>query len=246
MKGREVASRKTGLYDSNLGIAFLWPLKWLLVTLLLYILLGLVALTAAFLFAKYQWLDPVKSADALFQAETVRVNQLVHSGIQVAGLATLTELTQQCTYWLFFKATTLHDAAYAYFSGYQVNEVDRLYLSQFIASNAREIYLAMNVIQVYGIRIGFVLTTVPLFFLLYIVAGVDGLTERYIRRACSGRESADMHKIGRLSKLMFFASGITLYLCLPISMSPFWIIAPLAVVFSVATRVQWQFYKKYF
>jgi hypothetical protein len=103
----------------------------------------------------------------------------------------------------------------------------------------------MNVVQIYGIRIGFVLAAVPLFMLLYVVAGIDGLTERYIRRVCSGRESADIHKIGRLSRLMCFAPGITLYLCLPIAMSPFWVIAPLALTFTVATRVQWQFYKKY-
>ena len=48
------------------------------------------------------------------------------------------------------------------------------------------------------------------------------------------------------AKLMFFASGVTLYLCLPVAMSPFWVIAPLALVFAVSTRVQWQFYKKYF
>jgi len=241
-----VAFRNSGLYDSNVAVAFLWPLKWLFGTLLLYVMLGLIALTAAFLFAKYQWPDPVQAADALFQSETARVKELVRRGSHAAGLSTLTELAQQWTYWLFFKATSLHEATYAYFSGYQVNEVDRMYLSQFVARNAREIYLAMNVIQVYGIRIGFVLAATPLFFLLYVLAGVDGLTERYIRRACAGRESADLHKIGRLTKLMFFASGVTLYLCLPVAMSPFWVIAPLTLVFAVSTRVQWQFYKKYF
>lgn len=241
-----MASRNTGFYDSNVAVAFLWPLKWLFGALLLYVMLGLIALTAAFLFAKYQWADPVQAADVLFQSEFSRVKELVQPGSHVSGLATLTELTQQWTYWLFFKATSLHEATYAYLSGYPVNEVDRMYLSQFVARNVREIYLAMNIIQVYGIRIGFVLASIPLFFLLYVLAGVDGLTERYIRRACAGRESADIHKIGRLSKLMFFASGVTLYLCLPVAMSPFWIIAPLAFVFAIATRVQWQFYKKYF
>jgi tetrahydromethanopterin S-methyltransferase subunit F len=147
---------------------------------------------------------------------------------------------------LFFKATTIHDAAYAYFTGYQVNDVDQRYLSQFIARNARDIYVAMNIIQVYGIRIGFILASMPLFILLYLIAGIDGMTERYIRRACSGRESADLNKIGRLSKLLFFAGGATLYLCLPMELSPFLIIAPLALVCFMATRVQWQFYKKYF
>ena len=241
-----MASRSSGLYDGNVAVAFLWPLQWLFGTLMLYILLGLIALVMAFLFAKYQWADPVQAADALFQAESARVKALVHPGSYVGGLATITAQTQEWTYWLFFKATSLHEATYAYFAGYRVNEIDRLYLSQFVARNAREIYVAMNVIQIYGIRIGFVLASLPLFFLLYVVSSVDGLTERYIRRACSGRESADIHKIGRLSKLMFFASGVTLYLCLPIAMSPFWMITPLALVFTVATRVQWQFYKKYF
>lgn len=241
-----MASRNTGFYDSNVAVAFLWPLKWLFGALLLYVLLGLIALTAAFMFAKYQWPDPIQAVDALFLSETTRVQSLARSGSHIAELGTLTELTQRWTYWFFFKATSLHDAAYAYFAGHRVNAVDQMYLGQFVARNAREIYLAMNVIQVYGIRIGFVLAAIPLFFLLYVVAAADGLTERYIRRACSGRESADIHKIGRFSKLMFFASGITLYLCLPVDMSPFWIVAPLALVFTVATRVQWQFYKKYF
>lgn len=241
-----MATKSAGFFDSNVAVAFLWPLKWLFGTLMLYILLGLLALVMAFLFAKYQWADPVQAADALFASESARVNLLIQPGTHVGGLATITDLTQQWTYWLFFKATSLHDATYSYFAGQKVNQIDQMYLGQFIARNAREIYLAMNVIQVYGIRIGFILAAVPLFFLLYIVSGIDGLTERYIRRACSGRESADIHKIGRLAKLMFFASGVTLYLCLPIVMSPFWIIAPLALIFTLATRVQWQFYKKYF
>lgn len=241
-----MATKQVGLYDSNIAVAFLWPLKWLFGTLLLYVFLGLIALVTAFLFAKYQWADPVQSVDALFQSESARVSNLVQSRSYIQGFASLPQITQRLTYWLFFQATTLHEVTQAYYAGQRFNEVDKLYVSQFIARNTREIYLAMNVLQVYGIRIGFVLTSIPLFFLLYIVAGVDGLTERYIRRACSGRESADIHKMSRLSKLMFFASGITLYLCLPIPMSPFWVIAPLCLIFAVATRTQWQYYKKYF
>ncbi|MBS1132513.1 MAG: hypothetical protein H6R16_3515, partial [Proteobacteria bacterium] len=47
-----MASRNSGLYDSNVAVAFLWPLKWLFGALLLYVMLGLIALTASFLFAK--------------------------------------------------------------------------------------------------------------------------------------------------------------------------------------------------
>lgn len=228
-----------------MAVAFLWPFKWLFGAAVLYVFLGMIALGVAFLFAKYQWADSIQASDALFLAESTRLNTLMQSGY-VGGIASLTQLTQQWTYWLFFEASGLHDAAYAHFSGQQVNHLDRMYLSQFVARNAREIYLAMNVIQVYGIRIGFILAAIPLFWLLYVLSWVDGMTERYIRRACSGRESSDIHKIGRMSKLMFFASTVTLYLCTPVVMSPFWVIAPLALVFVVGTRIQWQFYKKYF
>ena len=99
--------------------------------------------------------------------------------------------------------------------------------------------------RVYGIRAGIVIASIPLFFLVYFVATVDGLVERYIRRASAGRESADMFKLGRLSKLVFFASGLTFYLCVPISINPYWLVTTLAIVFAVATRIQWQYYKKY-
>lgn len=79
-----------------------------------------------------------------------------------------------------------------------------------------------------------------------MVSIVDGFTERYIRRASSGRESADLNKLGRLAKLMFFATAISVYLCLPVPLSPFWIVVPMAAIYAVGTRVQWQFYKKYF
>jgi integrating conjugative element membrane protein (TIGR03747 family) len=240
-----VASSSPWLYENNVAASFLWPLKWAFGALLLYVLLGLIALVVAFVFASYVWTDPIQASDALFQAEASRIASLVESGNHIDGVATLTRFAQKMSYWLFFKATTLHDAAYAYFAGYRVNRVDRLYLGQFIARNAREIYVAMNVIQVYGIRIGFVLASIPLLALLYLVAAIDGFTERYIRRACSGRESSDLNKIGRMAKMMFFAIAITLYLCLPVVMDPFWIIGPLALIFAVATRIQWQFYKKY-
>jgi len=241
-----VASRRSGLFDSNVAVAFLWPLKWLFGTVLLYVLLALIAQTMAFLFAKYHWNDPVAASEALFRSETARVTELLQSGAHADGFVMLPLAAQRWTYWLFFQATTLHDATYAYLSGQHVNEVDQMYLTQFVARNTREIYMAMNIVQVYGVRLGFLLASLPLFLLLYVLGAVDGLAERYIRRACSGRESADMHKFGQLAKLMFAASAITVYLCLPVAMSPFWVVVPLALIYAVATRLQWQFYKKYF
>lgn len=238
-----MATNRNSVYDTNLAVAFLWPFKTAVWSIFIYALLGCGAMMLGLIFAQYFWHDPIQSSDLFYQAEVARAQALSASGTR--HLLGLTEFTQRWTYWLFFQATTLHDAMYAHFNHEQVNQVDQLYLSQFVARNSREIYISMNVIQVYGIRAGMLIAAIPLFILVYFIATVDGLTERYIRRACAGRESADMNKIGRMGKLLFFAGGITFYLCTPISMNPYWIIGPMALAFAVGTRIQWQFYKKY-
>lgn len=238
-----MASSRNGIYDTNLAVAFLWPFKTLMWTIFIYALLGCGAIILGLFFAQYYWVDAVEATDQLFQSEVYRVQALSMNGTK--HLADLTGFTSRWTYWLFFQATTIHDATYAYFNHLEVNKIDQIYLREFVARNSREIYVAMNIIQVYGIRAGIIIASIPLFLLVYMLATVDGLVERYIRRACAGRESADMFKLGRLSKLIFFASGITFYLCVPMSINPYWIVTTLALVFAVATRIQWQYYKKY-
>lgn len=238
------SNNRTGPFDGNIAHSFLWPIKWLLSALAIYIFLGLLSIVVVLLWANFVWQNPIDASDILFKTEAARVLSMenLHFG---DFLTTLVEFTMRWTYWLFFKFTTIHDATYAYLAGYQVNDVDFMFFKTFIAKNVHQIYVAMNMNRVYGIRIGYFLSSLPLFWLVYVVALTDGLTERYIRRACAGRESADMNKLGKLSKLMFFATGVTLYLCLPVPINPFWLIAPLTLIYAVGTRVQWQFYKKY-
>lgn len=241
-----MASNQRTLYDSNFAVAFLWPFKVAIGLTVTYVMLGAGAIAIALLFAKYQWWeDPIQASDTLFYQESSRVKTLSESTGSQARLALVANASMQSAYWLFFKAPTLHEATQAHFAGARVNKVDKMYFEQFVARNAREIYISMNVIQVYGIKMGFLISAAPLFFLLYLVAGIDGFTERYIRRACAGRESSDMNKLGKLSKLMLLASLSMIYLCMPVSLDPIWIIVPLAVVFAVGTRIQWKFYKKY-
>jgi len=239
-----VASDQSSAYDGNLAHAFLWPLKWIIKGTLFYVGLGLLTMFTALIFAQYYWANPVEASAAVLQSEVARISDL---GVNVGNtyLSILANNVMNWTYWLFFKVTTIHDAVIAYSSGAQVNDLDKLYLGQFIARNGNEIYVCMNVIQVYGIRIAILLSTLPLFMLLNLVAFTDGMTERYIRRACSGRESSDINKIGKMSKLMFFALGISVYLCAPIAINPFFIVVPMATVYTIATRFQWKFYKKY-
>ncbi len=243
-KEKAVASERSSAYDGNLAHAFLWPFKWLLKGSLFYIGLGVLSMTIALLLTHYYWESPTETSALLLKIEMERIS-LLGVNVENTYLSFLAEKVMTFTYWLFFKFTTIHDAVVAYSTGAQVNELDKLYLGQFIARNGNDIYVCMNVIQVYGIRLAILLSTLPLFVLLNLVAFTDGITERYIRRACSGRESSDINKIGKMSKLLFFAMGVTVYLCAPIPLNPFFIIIPMAIIYTVATRWQWKFYKKY-
>ena len=140
-----MASNRNGVYDTNLAVAFLWPFKTLMWAIFIYALLGCGAIILALLFAQYYWLDPIEATDMLFKSETFRVHALTVTGTK--HLAGLTDFTSQWTYWLFFQATTLHDATYAYFNHVQVNQVDQIYLREFVARNAKEIYVAMNAVS---------------------------------------------------------------------------------------------------
>ena len=239
-----MASERNSPYDGNLAHAFLWPIKLLIKVSLFYLGLGLLAMFIAILLTQHYWADPVAASSALLKSEVARVSFL-NTNTSNAYLPTLASIVMNWTYWIFFKLTTIHDAVVAYSSNRQVNELDQLYLGHLIARNGNEIFVCMNVIQVYGIRVAILLSTLPFFLLLNFVSFTDGMTERYIRRACSGRESSDINKIGKMSKLMFFALGTIIYLCVPIDINPFFFIVPMAVIYSVATRFQWKYYKKY-
>lgn len=234
---------RSSAYDSNLATAFLWPFKSLFWLAFIYFLLGSFCIVLGLLFTYHFWVNPVEASDMLLKSEVAGVNNIATHGMR--QLTALTEFTSRWSYWIFFQATTLHDAVYAYLNNLSTNQVDRIFLKEFVGRNAREIYISMNLIQVFGIRLGFLVAGLPLYWLIYWIALCDGMTERYIRRACAGRESSDMYKLGKLSRLMILVSGMTFYLCVPIAMNPYWVVCVFVMAIAIGTRVEWKYYKKY-
>ena len=57
----------------------------------------------------------------------------------------------------------------------------------------------------------------PLFVLVYLAAMVDGLTARYIRKQCGGRESAFVYHRSNLAIVMLIGSAVVFPLLLPLS-----------------------------
>ena len=88
--------------------------------------------------------------------------------------------------------------------------------------------------------------SIPLFFSLIIVGAVDGLVERDLRRWGGGRESSNVFNLARQSITPAFVSACVIYISLPYSINPSWVILPFAVIQGLAVRVTLERLKKYF
>ncbi len=86
---------------------------------------------------------------------------------------------------------------------------------------------------------------VSLLGLVYLVATADGLTQRAIRRAAGGRESASLYHRAKHLQLALLATALLIYLFLPASVDVRWIGLPLAATLAILTRLQWAYYKKH-
>jgi integrating conjugative element membrane protein (TIGR03747 family) len=112
-------------------------------------------------------------------------------------------------------------------------------------ANIDAIEVAMIGTQLFGVRLATFSLLAPILVLIYLVAGVDGLTQRAIRRASGGRESASLYHRAKHLQLAIMATGLLLWLLSPTSMDIGWIGLPLTASLAVLSRLQWAYYKKY-
>lgn len=100
-------------------------------------------------------------------------------------------------------------------------------------------------IQIFFVRLAIVILSMPAFVLFGIIGMVDGLVERDLRRWGGGRESSVMYNIARKSMFRFFITACVVYISIPVSVAPSWIIIPFAGAFGGAVRITFERFKKY-
>ena len=99
--------------------------------------------------------------------------------------------------------------------------------------------------QLLGVRLATLAMMAPLLVLIYLAAAGDGLTQRAIRRACGGRESASLYHRAKHLQVVLLAMGGVLTLIQPVSLAPRWIWMPVALLVGLLARLQWACYKKH-
>ncbi len=104
---------------------------------------------------------------------------------------------------------------------------------------------AMIMTQVFAVRLAMLALAMPIFLLLALVALVDGLVQRDLRRWGGGRESAFVYHHAKPAVGPLLVLPWILYLGLPFSLHPNFLILPFAALFGLGIAVTTGTFKKY-
>jgi len=95
------------------------------------------------------------------------------------------------------------------------------------------------------VRILVLVLSLPMFVLAWFVGIVDGLARRDIRRFGAGRESGFVYHRARAMLLPVIVLPWVVYLAVPVSVTPLWILLPSAILLSIAVNLTAGSFKKY-
>ena len=103
----------------------------------------------------------------------------------------------------------------------------------------------MQVTQLFSVRLAILTLAMPVFLLFSLVALVDGLVQRDLRRWGGGRESSFIYHYAKKAALPLVVITWVVYLALPFSLHPTFIVLPFAAMFALSVAVTASTFKKY-
>lgn len=209
-------------------------LFWLFISLLLSIAIEWVGMT-------WYWPDEgVNHSQAMLQHEQHYLNQRLqlHSTQHTQWV---NDTIQHINQWITYVENNIHRILQQWNNHTYLGGVSRYY-QQSTAYIAAVPYVA----QVFFIRVSLIIFSLPAFILSGIFGAVDGLIERDLRRWGGGRESSNVYNIARKSTFPIFILACVMYLSLPVSIHPAWVIMPFVIIFGFSIRVSFERLKKYF
>jgi len=236
-----LASRNASFHERGLAGALLAPVKWL--ALCASILLGLIvaAWIVDWVMVFQVWPQGLTRLQDILRADLLRAAQLGSMDGEAPAFAVS---VANGLYAVLFKLSGVHDMGSRFAEGAALSIPDTIARNTYL-DNFEAIQVAMLATQVFGVRLALLLRVLPLFALAYCVALADGLTQRAIRRASGGRESASLYHRAKHLQVVLCALIGALGLLLPMSIDPRWIGLPGSLVLGALARVQWSYYKKH-
>lgn len=106
---------------------------------------------------------------------------------------------------------------------------------------AEYVLAAMQVTQVFSVRLAVLALAMPVFVMFTLIAIADGLVKRDLRRWGEGRESSFVYHWAKRSALPLLVLIWVIYLALPFSLHPSFVVLP----FALSVAVTASSFKKY-
>lgn len=236
-----MASRNASFHEGVVAGALLAPLKIAFVLFLGWVGIVIVAWIVDWTFVFKVWPEGAGRLRGILAADLARGLKFAEWQVGVPGAVTW---AANFMYGLVFGVTGIHDMGLRFAQGAALSIPDTIVRTSYLA-NREAIEVAMIGTQLLGVRLATLAMMAPLLVLVYLVAAADGLTQRAIRRACGGRESASLYHRAKHLQVMFLAMGGVLVLIQPVSLDPRLVGVPVALLVGILARLQWACYKKH-
>ena len=214
-------------------------LAWLVLSLILSIVLEWVGMV-------YWWQDQgiTHSADMLDYEIALVASELEHSLVSGDPAGFVEDARDRAQ--RFLEITGI--AGLTRWAAAKPEPVSRTYLARAhrIAHRLSHFLIAaVQVVQLFTVRLAILVLALPAFVLLGGVGLVDGLVARDLRRRGGGRESSFIYHHARAAIAPLLVAPWVVYLALPVSLHPGWIVLPAAALAGLAMALSARSFKKY-
>ena len=236
-----MGSRNTSFHDGALARVLLAPFKLGFALTLGLAGLLLVAWTVDWMFVAHVWPGRVEGLRTLLAEELAAGTAMA---ARQGGSAAAVTTPANALYGLVFEATGLHEMGQRFAEGAPMSIPDTVLRRTWIARQD-EIEVAMLATQLVGLRAGILIRFLPMLILMYAVGVTDGMSQRAIRQAQAGRESASLYHRAKYAQVVVLATGVVGVLMWPAPVSWGLYFLSTAVAVGVLAAGQWAFYKKH-
>ncbi|MCP4289361.1 MAG: TIGR03747 family integrating conjugative element membrane protein, partial [Gammaproteobacteria bacterium] len=121
----------------------------------------------------------------------------------------------------------------------------RTTLHKIYQPTAEFVIAMMQITQLFSVRLAILTLAMPVFLLFSLVALVDGLVQRDLRRWGGGWESSFVYHYANKAALPLVVITWVIYLALPFSLHPTFFVLPFAAMFALSVAMTASTFKKY-
>lgn len=233
------APRRTGFIAGAFATT-LQTIAWLIAGLILSIAIEIIGML-------FWWPDQgARHASAMLQAELSYLGEEFPRSLLTADpLAFTASLVRTAHEWLVVR--TGLERLLGFLAGAAPPDTARFsaYVHAALSPALPYIQATITMIQVYAARLSVLLLTSPVFLLAGLAGLAEGLIRRDLRRWGGGRESSFVYHHVRRLILPSLLAAWTVYLALPFSVHPAFVVLPCATAFGLTVLTASSRFKKY-